>query len=301
MKSIFSLLTVIGSSLLLLIAATIPAEAKRLGGGNSFGSKFSHNDSVKRSSNQTTQKQDATPAQQQNMQQKQQMSNKGGLMGILGGLAIGGLLGAMFFGGAFENINLFDIILFAVIALVLFKLISSRFRAPLPTPATSDVSQSFHIETEQQSNYRETPSSIPATQSSFGGITLDELRGDVAGEFDKDGFLEGAKSCYARLQNAWDGGDIADIRQFTTDHVFAEIQDQMRSREKRSETKILALNAELISAQQLGQAMEATVLFEANLTEDGEENLCSEVWHFVRPAGAITPTWYLDGIQQVED
>lgn len=299
MKGILSLLTVVGSSLLLVIATTAPVEAKRLGSGSSFGSKFSHNNSVKR----TPQKQDATPAQQQNMQQKQQMASKGGLMGILGGLAIGGLLGALFFGGAFENINLFDIVLFALIAFALFKLFSLRSRAqqPAPTAAHSASPQSFSSEPQHQAGHNPSPLPNTTTDTSFGGITLDELRGEISGSFDKEGFLEGAKSCYARMQNAWDEGDLADIRQFTTDQVFAEIQDQLREREQRSETKILALKAELMSAQQLGEAMEATVLFEARLIEDSQESLISEVWHFVRPTGSLTPTWYLDGIQQVED
>ena len=299
MKNLFATLMVMGTCLLLTVATSSPAEAKRLGGGSSFGSKFSHSDSVKRSSPDQSVQRQSSPAAQQNTQAKQQMASKGGMMGILGGLAIGGLLGALFFGGAFENINFFDILIFGLIAFILFKLFASRPRQP--ATANGPTSHEFSSEMPQQSNSPAQPTaSQQKPDNSFGGITLDQLRSEISSDFDKEGFLEGAKSCYARLQHAWDDSDLADLRQFTTDHVFAELQEQLRNRQQASDTKILSLNAELMSTRQLGESMEATVLFEARLNEDGEETLVSEVWHFVRPAGALTPTWYLDGIQQVE-
>ena len=52
-------------------------------------------------------------------------------MGMLGGLALGGLLGALFFGGAFENINFMDVLIFGLIACVLYKIFVSRKRAAM--------------------------------------------------------------------------------------------------------------------------------------------------------------------------
>lgn len=310
MKSLFMSLMVMGTCLLLVVATSTPAEAKRLGGGSSFGSKFSHSDSVKRKSpEQSAQRQSSTPAAgspaQQNSQLKQQMASKGGMMGILGGLAIGGLLGAMFFGGAFENINFMDILIFGLIAFLLFKIFAARSRQTNASATTaSPNNQQFSTDTPYQSGGTETtspPGNMTENNNSFGGITLDQLYSEISQDFDKEGFLEGAKSCYARLQQAWDDGDLADLRQFTTDHVFAELQEQLRNHQQSNDTKILSLRAELMSTRQLGESMEATVLFEARLNENGEEGTTSEVWHFIRPAGALTPTWYLDGIQQIEE
>jgi len=47
-------------------------------------------------------------------------------MGMLGGLALGGLLGSLFFCGAFENINFMDILVFGGIAFLLYKLFAAR-------------------------------------------------------------------------------------------------------------------------------------------------------------------------------
>ena len=86
------------------------AEAKRFGGGASFGGKKSYSSPFKQKSTQqksfSQQKASAS-----NQKRKQQMASRGGIMGMLGGLALGGLLGALFFGGAFENFNFFDFLI----------------------------------------------------------------------------------------------------------------------------------------------------------------------------------------------
>lgn len=275
------------------------AEAKRFGGGGSFGSKFSHNKTVKKNN---AQREQAAPskAQTTNDTRKQQLASKGGLMGILGGLAIGGLLGALFFGGAFEGINFFDILMFGLIAFLAYKLLFARRKQEQMTPAVAGAGRSTQEEIYGSSE--ETPSThAPATSSATDNNGLDTLRGSIPKSFDQTTFINGAEACFKRMQKAWDVGDLSDIRQFTTDHVFAEIQDQHRAKATASETEILELRAELLKVDELGSNTEATVLFEAHLRENGQEGHISEVWHFSKPSTSLQPTWYLAGIQQVED
>jgi predicted lipid-binding transport protein (Tim44 family) len=49
--------------------------------------------------------------------------------------------------------------------------------------------------------------------------------------------------------------------------------------------------------------LQATVLFDVIMREDNnaQPDQAREVWHFVKPKNSIQPTWYLDGIQQLED
>ena len=116
----------------LLILGSIPdAEAKRFGGARSFGGKSSYNSPFKRS---TASKPAARSASQQkaynqNQTARQGMSRRGGLMGMLGGLALGGLLGSLFFGGAFENFNFMDILIFGGIASLLYKMFAAKAKA----------------------------------------------------------------------------------------------------------------------------------------------------------------------------
>ena len=79
------------------------------------------------------------------------MTNRGGLMGMLGGLALGGLLGSMFFGGAFENFNFMDILIFGGVAFLLYKLFAARARNTQPNAynrTTNDLGGSQVNQTE---------------------------------------------------------------------------------------------------------------------------------------------------------
>ncbi|MEW5755831.1 MAG: Tim44-like domain-containing protein [Pseudomonadota bacterium] len=295
-------LIVLLASLALLLGGVNLAEAKRMGSGGSFGSKFSQSQPVKRNAAE----QPAAPAnaaQTQNAARQQQLASKGGMMGMIGALALGGILGALFFGGAFENINLFDIVMFALLAFVIFKLMSAWMRRNQPTPAGAHGAPA-------PEQYRESSSAGWGTQTeaapapragAASGATLDALRGAIPKGFDQRGFLDGAKTCFARLQQAWDEGDLADIRQFTTDPVFAEIQDQYRARGAKTKTEVVTLEAELLNVIDLGSRTEATVLFTGTLIEDGGNTNLAEIWHFIRANNSTQPNWTLDGIQQVED
>ncbi len=308
MKYLLNVAMIVTASLALMMSGMNVAEAgKRFGGGASFGGKFSQNKSVKKtsSSKDSMQRQKATQTQQKNTDRKQQLASKGGMMGMLGALAIGGLLGAMFFGGGFENINFMDILIFGGIAFLLFKLFTRRAR-PQQAAASGGYAPPPEMDKEEHVQQRTTTPDYFGGNSSNEttpdeGPTLDSLRGDeLPKQFDEADFLEGAKNCFARLQSAWDEGDLADIRQFTNDHVFAEIQDQFHARGSHGQTEILELEAELLKATDLGSKQEAIVLFKAELTEDGNTHTVEEVWHFVKANTSHQPSWRLDGIQQVE-
>lgn len=123
----YSLLVFITVLTLLFIMAGA-AHAKRLGGGSSFGSKSSYSSPFKKSSTQKSPSQQKAAAT--NQAQKQQLSKRGGLMGMLGGLALGGLLGALFFGGAFENFNMFDFLIIGAIIFAIYWFMKRKKPAP---------------------------------------------------------------------------------------------------------------------------------------------------------------------------
>ncbi len=296
MRFLSSFFTVLLCSTCLMVGAMNSAEAKRLGGSQSFGGKFSYNQPVKKNSTSkdSVQRQQSAPTRQHNAERKQQLAQKGGFMGMLGALALGGLLGALFFGGAFEGINFMDVLIFGLIIFLLFKLMARRAQ-----PATAGAYSPADLD-DADNQYQERSGSEYSSNQSDEGRAIDDLRAAAPKKFEQTEFLEGAKHCFARLQDAWNKGDLADIRQFTTDHVFGEIQDQFQARSNQSQTEIVALDAELLSASELGAKQEAIVLFRAELKEDGEQHLIEEVWHFVKPQTSHQPTWLLDGIQQVE-
>lgn len=285
----------------LVLSGMTDAEAKRFGGGSSFGSRPSYNAPFQRSAlppSRTASQQQATT---QNQMARQGMSQRGGMMGMLGGLALGGLLGALFFGGAFENINFMDILVLAGMAYLLYKLFAAK--------AGAAQQQSY-----QRSANNAQSQTMPSNQT---GINTDLLfkkqmdssasqnaqQSKVPEGFDSNAFLAGAKMAYSSLQKAWDAKDLAEIRGLTTDKVFAEIQSQLKATSTDNVTDLLKLDAELLEVREIGNELQATVLFDAIMREDlnGSTEQIKEIWYFVKPKASVQPKWWLDGIQQLED
>jgi len=305
---------------LTLVLASIPdAEARRFGAGRSFGGKSSYGAPFKRSAKSTAARSASQKkAHNQNQAARQGMSRRGGLMGMLGGLALGGLLGSMFLGGAFEGINFMDILMFGGIGYLLFRLFAAKTGAGR-RPAYDQSGYS-----PQQTKYK--PESFAgAEQQRTAGFDTDRMfnkdkkhnesfqRPDdqidadfeedfIPVDFDEADFLAGAKGAYKDLQKAWDSRDLAEIRGLTTDKVFAEIQDELQQSSENNQTDVLKVDAELLSVREIGSELEAVVLFDSIIREDAgaQAEQIREVWHFIKSKNSIQPKWHLDGIQQLE-
>ena len=311
--------TAVALGALLALTLSGAADAARLGGGRSFGSKPSYSAPYQRqapshpSAASTPRPATPSPAAAHNQTARDALAKRGGLMGMLGGLALGGLLGALFFGGAFEGINMLDFLLFAGLAFLAWKLLSSR-RAPQSVPAGMGGGDVFRRDT-----HRDIPD-VPAHRANAAapaGFDTDVLFGRgkspapaftpaapaaFPADFAAEAFLDGAEAAYRQLQDAWNQGELAEIRGLTTDKVFAEIQDQFRAAKGENHVEILELHAEVLDVTDGATEREASVLFEALLREapDAEAVRVQEVWRFVRAHASRQPTWFLDGIQQVD-
>jgi len=299
-------------SAMLMVGLSIgTAEAKRFGGGSSFGSKPSHSQ---------PQKSDAMPDSKPGGSQAAAPASPaapgaaaaprrgfGGMMGgMLGGLLMGGLLGSLFAGGAFENINFMDILVFAGLAFgafMLFKHFAKRRQpeyAAAPAyspPVMNDVNSAPNVENAYQRSAMSMPGSSGAARPAL----------VLPAGFDSKEFLDGAKGAFEMMQKAWDTGELADIRGLTTDKVFAEVQDQYRARAGENRTEVKEMRAELIDIKEVDGQQEASVMFDSLMSEyDANSPMIvdsvrvREVWHFVRAKSSLRPTWLLDGIQQVE-
>ncbi len=292
-----------------MLGSVQEVQAKRMGGGTSFGSKPSYNQpfqpqSTPNSSIQPTRSLSQQQASIQNQSARQSYANRGGLMGMLGGLALGGLLGSLFFGGAFENFNFMDILLLIGIAYLLYRLVAARF-ARKNQPIAKAYGRDNYSEVTGGNGYHSTGQ--PAFNSvgfetnllfNKDKITTDET---IPSGFDKQAFLTGAERAYRYLQASWDNRDLTAIRGLTTDKVFAEIQDQLRESSIENKTKVLKVDAELLEVREIGTDLEAAVLFDTLMCEnDGENEQIREVWHFIKPINSQQSKWFLDGIQQLQ-
>ncbi|MDQ6964960.1 MAG: TIM44-like domain-containing protein, partial [Mariprofundales bacterium] len=231
-------------SLLLLSAIIImaawpadSADARRFGGGASFGS---HHRSLSPGHTQRASRPAAS----------RQMGNsrppRSGFMGAIAGLAMGGLLGALLFGGAFNGINMFDIILIGTIALGLLWWFRRQAQQISPQHQQSPLSPSSATESESTHNYfdpnHDAHANLPP-RSSSGTNSESSSRPQI----DVAPFLDASRAIFVRMQSAWDRQDIDDIRRFCLPEVVAYIEGQIEENREHT-TEVVTLEANLLNS-----------------------------------------------------
>ncbi len=298
-----------------LFSVSQAVEAKRFGGGKSFG--FQKKVAPK---NHNQAKQSKAPEQGQKplAGQAKPASGASKWLGPLAGLAAGGLLAAMIFGDGFEGIQIMDILLFALIAFILFKLFAGRARqtgahqnanashqAYEPSPQQAD-----HVEPVQQRQSTQ-PSYDPTAQSgSIFGADLKEGIGQGLSEdaqffkevpdwFDSEQFVEGAKQHFINLQKAWDNVNLAEIESYCTPELYQAIERELVGVQPGdNETRVDSLDAEIAAMAVDGEFFIVSIRFSGFIEEDAHgAHAFNEVWHIRRLAND-QGNWMVAGIQQ---
>lgn len=313
------------AALVVLLALSL-AEAARLGGSRSFGSRSTYSRSYSKPVAPPSGygQQPAAPSVAQpraatapplGAPQPSFFSRFG--MGI-GGLLAGGLIGSMLFGGGMGGwggggIGLLEILLIGLAIFFAVKLL--RRRSPAqgggagPGAYQSPPAQDIHTRAEQSWDaLRSQPGSagVGTATGGFGPGAVDtepEPPVIVPEGFNVPEFLEGAKTVFARLQHSWDRRDLGDIALFTTPEVLDEIRRQSVADPKPSKTEVLLINARLLEFREEDKDTVVSVYFDVLLREDASEERpkqVREVWHFSRPTGDPAANWRLEGIQQIE-
>ena len=254
-------------------ALVVPdAEARRIGGGRNVGTQRN----VTAPPAQTPAKQ-AAPAQQQNPGQAAPAATGSRWLPILGGLALGGMLGYLF-GGS----GVFGFLLLALLAIGAVFAVRAlmRRRAEAPQPL-------------QYAGMRETVHVTPGGTAS--PVPAEKVR--VPAGFDAAGFLRGAKMNFLRLQAANDAGRLDEVRELTTTELYEELKKDPNG---RSSTAVNGLEAQLLEVVTEGDQHWASVRFSGTVREsqDAAPESFAEVWNLVKPADGSTG-WLLAGIQQM--
>lgn len=294
--------------LALLLCFMLPvgeAHAKKLGGGFSLGKSYSAPKkpvapvSSNTSSTTATKQQDGATAANSTAAKP-----RSGFGGLMGGLLAGGLLGALFFGGAFEGIQIMDVLLIAVVGFILFKLLSGRRAAAQPQPAYAGAGANGG-----QPEWRETPAEepvmareVPRTPEFGGGLSsgLAEAELQLPSWFNKKAFLDQACSHYTHLQRAWDKQDWAEIETYTSPELFQALQQERAKLPQQQETRVESVMAELINFIDEGEQVIVSIHFYGWMREDettGTDEF-SEIWHLSRDMNAEKADWFIVGIEQ---
>jgi predicted lipid-binding transport protein (Tim44 family) len=290
MKKIFTLFTL---AILSFGLAAFDAEAKRFGGGKSIGKQ---REAISpQAAPKSSQPAAAAPGQ----------GAAGGSkwMGPLAGLAAGGLLAALFMGGAFEGINLMDVLMLAALMAAIFFVVRMLRR---PRQEQSARPMQFSGAGPTSGNQGVSPMPAPAAamgnRENVKASSADSSKANIPADFKVEPFLRNAKTSFIRLQAANDAGDINDIREYTTPEMFAEISMQISERGPQPQkTEVVGINADLLEVVTENDTAIASVRFNGQLREapDALPETFDEIWHVQKNLKDPESVWLLAGIQQV--
>ena len=267
------------AAVILGVAIALPdAEARRLGGGRTIGAQR----------NVTTAPQ-ATPAKPAQQAAPAAATTTGSKwMPILGGLALGGLLGAMFADSpilsTIVSAMLIGLLVFAALALIRMLRAPRAEARPLQYAGLGS----------------ETVAAPPPSQATGFDVraSAGAPRAGIPAGFDVGGFLRAAKSNFIKLQIANDTGKLDELREVTTPEMYAVLSEDLRSRGAQ-QTDVVTLNADLLEVATEGGRHWASVRFSGLVSEAPGAAPASfeEVWNLSKPVDGSSG-WQLAGIQQ---
>lgn len=133
---------------------------------------------------------------------------------------------------------------------------------------------------------------------------------DADPRFDPAYFVEGAKSAYRMILEAFWKGDTATLDNLVSDDVLLQFKRAVAAREQEGLTldnRLVRINAaQIVAAQLHGMMAEVTVRFDADLvavTRDREGRVVAgsisdavethDLWTFSRHVGTADPNWLL--------
>ncbi len=319
-----SVLAVVAAFLGLSVLPT-DAEARRLGGGGSFGrsapSQFQKSPSTAPSGTTST-----APS-------KQQATNPAGatagtaaaprnrFLGPLGGLAAGLGLAALFgylgFGaGMAEFLGTMLMIAAAVFAVMFLVRMLRGQQAAKPRPAysapgaTSSGQNSYRQASTNPINDPVPGMGAPRNDQGFGQFgnasafdapmpAATPVK-DLPAGFDEANFVNSAKKFFVTMQGVFDQGDVAGLREYCSDDVVDHLRAEIEARGNAvNRTDVVTLDAQLIGFETDVDEQIATVAFTGMLREeqDAAAEEINELWIMSRPVSG--GGWVLSGIHNL--
>ncbi|BBB28952.1 Tim44 domain-containing protein [Neptunomonas japonica] len=263
------------------------AQAKRLGGGFSLGKSFS---SPKKVSPSPTQQK--APAQNASGSSAKK-SGFGGMGGMLGGLLAGGLLASLFMGGAFDGIQMMDILMIAAFAFIAFKLFAMMRKTQVTPSYAGAQHRSMEPAQEPSETHHFTPMSAANTQLSEPDLVLPKW-------FNKVTFLDGAREHFTHLQSSWDKQDWDDIATYTSEELFEQLKQERSKYPAEQHTEVVSVMSELINFIDNQDHVVASINFYGWLKESGDQQTSefNEIWHLTRNMAEENASWHIVGIEQ---
>ncbi len=216
----------------------------------------------------------------------------GPIAGLAAGLGIAALLSHFGLGEGMANF-----LMIALLAMAVFFVFKLLFRRKAEPQADSSPLQYAGA----GNNGMTPPPAMPPQYGAASAETPVAAASRIPAGFDSEGFLRVAKLNFVRLQAANDAGNLADLREFVSPEIFAEIKMQLEERGKTTQqTDVVTLNANLLEVITEGSRHIASVHFTGMIREEANAPAqpFEEVWNLTKPADG-SGGWVVAGIQQI--
>ena len=185
------------------LSLSFDADARRFGGGRSFGAAPMHQ--PRQSAPSTPSVAPAAPGRA--------MPGAGASrwLGPLAGLAAGGLLASLFMGGGFQGIQMFDVLIVALLGFIAFRFFVAR-RGAAPLQPVSGGGGAFQRQPLEQ----------VGRDPVFGSASSPVPRAVINAPawFNEQRFVEAARGHFQALQQHWDANEMDKIAAFVTPQML---------------------------------------------------------------------------------
>jgi predicted lipid-binding transport protein (Tim44 family) len=148
------------------------------------------------------------------------------------------------------------------------------------------------------------PAGQPAFEPVFNGVSTPVApvaASALPADFDPAPFIQQGKVQFRKLQAAYDQSDRQALSEVMTPEMFAEITQEIADRGTHVPTEVMQLDAEVLSASTEGDRHWMSIRFHGLLREDGTvlPKAFDEVWNLTKPVKGSSG-WLLAGIQQAD-
>ena len=289
------------------------AEAKRFGGGSSFGRQMP----IQRQATPPRPAQPAaTPAQAPAAQpaarpaqagQAAAATPKRSWMGPLAGIAAGlGLAALASYLGIGAELMSFMLMLLAGLAIfAVVRMVMNRNRLQPAGGPSGHGANSYRTSSSGQASTHYGSSGAAHTPATAIAEAAADNQPSQPNQAEIDQFLQVARKQFTELQKVWDNGDITAIRGFVTESMAYGLEKQLAERgAAANHTSVVSLHTEWLGMEEAtdedGRAVdEAYVRFYGLIREqlDGAAQSFDEVWTLQKPKNG-SGGWLLAGILQ---
>lgn len=303
------------------------AEAKRMGGGKSYGMSRSSNSSSSNNRSYSQNRQSAAPAQQGNAQPQRSGPGVGTMVAAgVAGAAVGAVAA-----NAMANdrdpatspdaataqqqnaqaaqtepkssFNWFWIAILAIGAFFLFRRFSAKKASATGNPFAPNSAGPFGRNTTTPAPTSR-PFSTGGDNTNIFGQSVGTTAGgaySASGQQLPDGtepaaFLRQARAKFLHLQSMNSASNIEEVRRYFTPEMYTAIREDILSNDDLAEFP--QLNAMVVDSGNDNGQYFASVQFNGTVSESVHAQAVpfTEIWHFVKPAN--NSEWLVAGIQQ---